>query len=165
MLLLGLLIFIGGFVLFYFAGGLHWVIIGCIIGAALMLLDILDTIHRKGKKWIHKRKDKKLEKERTRARFTLNCRYISGMPFESGDCTMTIIQDRIFFDIEGIQAALIFLKIADVKVTDDGTFTMIYKGNEFDADTSPVILEFDPAEIDTFREAAKFIRRNITYMV
>lgn len=165
MLLLGVIIVIIGFVLFFYAGGIHWAMIGCIVGTAIILLDILDTIRSKGKKMIQKRKDKKLEKERTAVRYDLKCRYISGMPFDSGECEMKIIQDRIFFNIEGIQAALIFLKIADVKVTDDGTFTMIYKGNEFDADTSPVILEFDTAELDSFKEAAKFIRSNITYIV
>ena len=165
MLLLGLLLIITGVVIWYFAGGLYWIVIGGILGIVLMLLDIVDTIHNKGKKQIQKHRRKKDEKNRTKVRFDLKCRYISGMPFDSGDCEMSIIQDRIFFDVEGIKAALIFLKIADVKVTEDGVFKLIYRGNEFDADTSPVILEFDPQDINKFKDAAKFIRSNITYMV
>ena len=164
MLLLGLLIIIGGGVLAYFYG-IVWLIVGGIIGSILMLLDIIDTIHKSGKKQIRKMRDKKAEKNRTKVRYRLKCRYISGMPFDSGDCELTIIQDRIFFDIEGIKAALVFLKIGDVKLTEDGSFRIIYKANQFDVDPSPVVLEFDPAEYEQFKEAAAFLRSNINYMV
>lgn len=149
MLFLGVaLIAVGIFMLIWMRN-----IIGLIIAAAgvfILAMDIAKTIKKSA--------EKKKIKDSAKPLISGSCRYEEGLPFGSGDCTVTVFRDCVAFDVGGKNAKLDLTRITDASAS-DGSFRLTYSK---DNSRKTVICSYDP-DIHIFTEIADTICKNIKF--
>ena len=150
MLFLGVVLIIVGFVwLFWGRNFLGLLVVAA--GVFILAMDIAKTV----RKYLEKKK----AADKLKPIGSAVCRYDSGLPFGSGNCTVTLYSGYVLFDVGGKTASLDLLKITDVSAS-DGEFRVSYSK---DSETKTVICAYDASAAGSFNDIAGHIRSNIKY--
>lgn len=150
MLFLGLVLIILGLVwLFYASNFLGLLVVAA--GVFILAMDIAKTVR--------KSMEKKKEKDSLKPVGNAVCRYDSGLPFASGNCTVTAFADHVGFNVNGKEANLDFAKITDVSAS-DGEFRVTYSK---DSTAKTIVCAYDASAAGAFSGIVQHIRSNIKY--